>query len=320
MKILITGAGLIGAHAAATLSDIGHDVILFDVSPRTNYLEKVTRGNSIDIRTGDMVDIGKLPEFHDDQKAVKIDMIVHTAGVIGGNARKDPYAAMRTNLWGTVELCEAARKSGVQRIVYAGTHGVYELDKVREAPFLENAPVSAHSVYGATKLSSEHVLRAFGGAFGIQVVILRFPNVYGYGEFVGGSSGGIAFQKLVGAALDGVSIPIPQNLNGRGEWLYAKDAALAIRQAVEHQVSKSFLVANVGSGSLCDEKDIVRCVKKYISGAEFVESIEEGDPRSTERFVPFDLSTARDELGYSPSFSLEDGVRDYINELKTSRL
>lgn len=321
MRILITGAGLIGCYSAAQLIDSGHEVVLFDVSPRMGYIGNVLRGREVSVRTGDIVDIGDLPDLQPVHRIGKVDMIVHTAGVIGGTARANPYGAMRTNLVGTVELAKAAQSAGVRRIVYASTHGVYELEKVREAPFLETAPVSAHSLYGATKLSSEHVLRAFGEAYEIQVTVLRFPNVYGYGEFVGGSSGGIAFQELLVAAMHNVPIAIPQLLNGYGEWLYSKDAARAIQNALEHSITKPYVVANVGNGVLYDENDIVRSVKALFPEAQFRSSRDEdAPPRSTERHVAFDLSTAKREIGYYPRFNLDDGISDHVEELKRANV
>lgn len=320
MKILITGTGLIGCYAAAQLSDAGHEIVLLDVSPHLEYIKNVLHDRQVTIRTGDIINIGELPDLKPSHKGSNIDMVVHTAGIIGGNARTNPYGATRTNLMGTIELAEAARLAGVQRIVYASTHGVYALDKIRESPFLENAPVTAASVYGATKLSSEHVLQAFGDAFQMQIVVLRFTNIYGYGEFIGGSSGGNSFQQLLMAALDNVTIPIPQSLNGYGEWLYAKDAAVAIQQALEHPLTKTFTLANVGSGVLNDENDIVQAVKAQIPDADFLSSKAVGaPPRSTERYQPFDLSTAQNEIGFYPKFTLEDGIRDYLDVLKKIR-
>ena len=187
MKVLITGTGLIGCYTAVQLIDSGHEVILYDLAPHADYIEKVLGKRKAIIRQGDITRIGELADFqHDCNSDKQVDMVVHTSGLIGGTARANPYAALRTNLVGTIELLEASRRVGVRRIVYASTHGVYALDKIREAPFDERAQLSANSIYGATKLASEHVLEAFGEASGIQMVALRFTNIYGFGEFVGG--------------------------------------------------------------------------------------------------------------------------------------
>lgn len=317
MKILITGTGLIGCYTAAQLIDAGHEVVLLDVSPHDEYINNVLQERKVTVRTGDIINVGQLPELQPSHQGKRIEMVVHTAGIIGGNARANPYAAMRTNLIGTIEVAEAARSVGVQRIVYASTHGVYALEKIRKSPFQEDAPVTADSVYGATKLSSEHVLQAFGETFGMQIVALRFTNIYGYGEFVGGSSGGNSFQQLIMAALNNVKIPIPPSLNGNGEWLYVKDAAIAIQMALEHPLTKLFTLANIGSGVLHDENEIVKSVKAQLPQAQFLTSkIADAPPRSTERYQPFDLGTAQNEIGFYPKFSLDEGIRDYIEEFK----
>lgn len=320
MKVLITGTGLIGCYAAATLIDAGHDVVLFDLDPHSEYIKDVLGDQTADIRQGDIVNIGDLPEFASNSSGNKFDMVVHTAGVIGGNARANPYRAMRTNLVGTLELAEAASHAGVRRIVYASTHGVYALDRIKEPPFREDAQVTAESVYGASKLSSENILHSYSEVSGMQVVALRFTNIYGYGEFIGGSSGGRSFQQLVVAALNNESIPIPQSLNGMGEWLYVKDAATAIRDALEHALNRTFTLLNIGSGVLEDENDIVRAVQKWIPNAKFeVSKSSNTAQRSTERFQPFDLTRARQEIGYNPKFNLISGVGDFINELNAGK-
>ena len=318
MKILITGTGLIGCYTAAQLIDSGHEVVLYDLAPHANYIEKVLGKRKVTVRQGDITRIQELVDFqHYCNSDQQIEMVVHTSGLIGGVARANPYSALRTNLIGTIELLEASRRVGVKRIIYASTHGVYALDKIREAPFDERAQLSAESIYGATKLASEHILESFGEASGIQMVALRFTNIYGFGEFVGGSSGGSSFQQLVTAGIEECSITIPPSLIGFGEWLYVKDAALAVQNALEHPLTKTFTLANIGSGVLVDENDIVRTLKEVLPMSKFVASSpKQSSIRLTQRFQPFDMTTARDEIGFSPTFNLIEGIRDYVSVLE----
>lgn len=319
MKVLITGTGLIGCYTAARLIDSGYEVILYDLAPHAAYIEHVLGKRKAEIRQGDITRIQELPDLEQDLASnQRIEMIVHTSGLIGGTARANPYSAMRTNLVGTIELVEAARRAKVRRVVYASTHGVYALDKVREAPFDENAPISAESIYGATKLASEHVLESFAEATGIQTVALRFTNIYGFGEFVGGSSGGISFQQLISAGIEERTISTPPSLIGFGEWLYAKDAALAVKNALEYPLTEPFTVANIGSGVLVDENDIVRTLKAVLPTSKFeASSPMQSIVRSTQRFQPFDLTTAREKIGFSPTFDLADGIRDYVSVMRS---
>lgn len=313
MRILITGAGMLGCHAAAHLSELGHRVVLYDVAPNSTYIDSIVDGRNVSVCRGEITQIGSLTDV---LLKEKIEGVIHTAGLIGGRAQESPFGGFQVNLGGTLAVAEACRVAGVRRIVYAGTHGVYALDRIRQAPFTESAPTLADTVYAATKLSSEHVLEAFGRAFSIDIISLRFANVFGRGEFKGGSSGGIAFDRMILSAVHGTPAPIGPALIGNGEWLYAKDAANALGKAVTRETNApGFLVINVGSGILHNEQDFMTAVRTVLPAVQFSLPKAASAPRSTVRHQPFDLSAARKYLDFRPTFDLTEAVRDYVTEV-----
>lgn len=255
-------------------------------------------------------DVGDLPALVELLRGCEV--VVHTAGLIGPLAQRLPYAGFRVNVAGTVAVAEAARLAGVRRLVYASTHGVYDFAASGGVPMTERSPTAARSVYAATKLAAEHLLQAYAGAYGLDVIALRFCNLFGRGHYVAGSSGGEAFNELVQKAVAGETARILPPLLGRSEWLYAKDAAGALAAAVALTDDGGFTVVNVGSGRLTGPEDVVAAIRAVIPGARFE---PEGRP-GRERLQPFDLATARRVLGWEPSYTLGAAVADYVAEVR----
>lgn len=313
MRLLITGAGLIGSYTAAELSARGHRVVLYDLAPDEAYVRSVVR-QAVELRRGDAADF---PSLADLMLAERFECVVHTAGFIGGLAQRQPWAAVRTNVIGTVNVAEAARLAGTGRLVYTSTHGVYDFAKEPDKPMTERSPVSDETVYAACKLSAEHLLRALSRAHGLDVIVLRFTNIFGRGLYVGGSTGGEHMNELVrGPALGKVGRILPA-VKGKGEWLYVKDAAHAITLACERQEKSGYLLVNIGTGVLSTEHDLVAAVREVIPSAQFEEVTPAGPVhRAPERFQPYDLTYARDTLGYAPRYDLRSAIRDYVREIQ----
>ncbi len=309
IDVLITGAGLVGANAARALLERGHGVILLDAAPDDEYVRGIA-GAGCELRRGDVTELAALLE-----STRAAGAIVHTAGLIGPLAQQDPYRAFNVNVVGTLNVAEAAHRAGATRLVYASTHGVYDFAAGDGAPMTESWPTDASSVYSATKLAAEHVLRAYADAHALEVVVLRFCNLFGRGHYRAGSRGGEAFHELITSAVEGRLAPIPSQLAGRSEWLYGKDAARAIAAAVEREMPRGYTVVNVGSGRLTTAADLVSAVRAVVPDSRF------GDAESPgrERRAPFDLGTARRVLGWEPAFTLESAVADYVHELRARR-
>jgi nucleoside-diphosphate-sugar epimerase len=164
------------------------------------------------------------------------------------------------------------------------------------------------------------VLQAYAEAHGLEVIALRFCNLFGRGQYVAGSRGGEAFNELITLAVRGELARVRSQVSGRGEWLYAKDAARAVVASVDASTGEGgiegFTVVNIGSGRLTGPDDIIAAIRAVIPDARF------GEPETPgrERRAPFDLATARRVLGWEPVYTLESAIADYIAEVRiTSR-
>ena len=308
MNVLVTGAGLLGAHSAAALMERGHTVTLLDAAPDEGYVRSVA-GTDMRLLTGDVTELRALVEL-----TRGTDAVVHTAGRIGPVAQADPHRAFTVNVMGTANVAEAARLAGARHVVFASTHGVYDWDASGETLMTESWPTTARGVYPASKLAAEHVLQAYADAGGLEVLALRFSNLFGRGHYIAGSRGGEAFNELITLAVRGETARVRAQVSGRGEWLYAKDAARAVVAAVERSGIERFTVVNVGSGRLVGPEEIIAAIRAVIPDARF------GDPEppGRERRRSFDLATARRVLGWEPAYTLERAIADYISEVRVT--
>ena len=112
MNILITGAGLIGSNAARHAVDAGHKVVLFDLSPNRDYIQKVVGENKADVVVADMRD---LPALLAALEKYNVDTLVATAGLIGSRVQENSYTGATNNILGTINVLEAARLRKLKR-------------------------------------------------------------------------------------------------------------------------------------------------------------------------------------------------------------
>jgi UDP-glucose 4-epimerase len=310
MRVLITGAGLIGCHAARELVERGDTVTLFDLMPREDYVGRVV-GSEVRLVRGDT---RELPAVLEAVRAAEPDCVVHTAGLIGGNAQAVPYRGFQINIGGTINVAEAVRLNGVRRLVHASTQGVNDLSQPQTAPLTEEFPVGGDAVYTASKVACEQVLRAYAAAYQFELAMLRFAGVYGYGHYTGGSGIGQAMHALVQAALEGRPAPIGAGIPESNEMIYAKDAGRGVAAAV-HAERLPHQIYNIGTGVLATPDTIVQALQRVIPGA----TASRSGPARADRHAreqPFDITRAHTDLGYEPQYDVEAGIRDFVAELR----
>ena len=312
MRILITGAGMVGAHAARELGAVGDEVTLLDSAPREEYIRAIA-GPDVTVR---QADVSELPGLIAAARSVEPDVIVHTAALIGEAARAVPYRGVRVNVLGTVNVAEVVRLLGVRRLVHASTLGVHDLAQPQTAPLTEEFPVGGTGrVYGATKVACEVLLDAYASEYGFELAMLRFAGIYGRGHFGGGSGIGREIDDLIGAATSGRPAFLGRGIPATYELVYAKDVAVAVAAAARAP-ELPHRVYNVGSGALVTPSDVARALRAVFPDATV--EIGESRPERHPRLQPFDLTRARAVLGYEPRFDLETGLRDLAEELKAA--
>ena len=179
MKILVTGAdGFIGSHVVETLVKSGHDVrafVLYNSFNSWGWLDESDKAirDSIDIFAGDIRDP------HGVDKAVeKQEVILNLAALIAiPYSYHSPDTYIDTNIKGTLNILQAARRHGVKRVVKTSTSEVY--GTAQYIPIDEAHPLHPQSPYAATKVGADQLALSFHASFDVPVGILRPFNTYG---------------------------------------------------------------------------------------------------------------------------------------------
>ncbi|WP_238363990.1 NAD-dependent epimerase/dehydratase family protein [Mesobacterium pallidum] len=248
-RYLVTGGtGFIGRWVTAQLLVAGHEVRIFDASPRPAMLDDVAPGLGAlpECVTGDIAD-GSVR-----QAAEGCDGIVHLAGVMTVDAAADPVRAAQINLIGSLHVFGAAQALGLRRLAYVSTAGVFgPEDGTHPRPMTH---------YGAQKLAVEGAARAYCADHGLPSVGLRPYIVYGPGQ-----SSGIAAGPSVAlaAAVSGMEATI--RFSGRVGFIYVEDVAAALVTAVTHDMSGASVCTLAGETAEMDH--FVSRIRAAVPGA-----------------------------------------------------
>jgi UDP-glucose 4-epimerase len=301
MRVLITGAGLIGCHTARELLERGDDVTFLDVAPRPDYIRHVA-GRELPLIRGDIRD---LPCLIDAMRNVDPECVIHLAALVGEVNIPNLYTGFQVNLAGTVNVVEAVRFTGARRLIHASTQALYLGEDPKELLY-EDSPLDDRGrIYNASKLACEHVLKTYAAKHKFELVLLRFAGVYGFRSVAGGP--GVAVQEAVWAAMAGRKVEL--NLYESVDLIYVKDLAHGIALAA-HTSPLAHQVYNLGSGALTTVDDVETALRKLFP------EINLNRGKLTPARPRMDVTLARNELGFNPEYKLEAGLRDYIAELK----
>lgn len=291
MKVLITGGGgFIGAWIAKGLLEVGCSVRVFDLIDQRRIMRLIAgtqAADAMDWWTGDIADIAAV-----ERAATGCDGIVHLAGLLTPACQADPLKGLRVNLVGTLNVFLAARKLGIDRVIYMSSAGVFGPDGSGEP-----RPVTH---YGSFKLACEHSAAAFWYDDGVASTGFRPFVVYGPGREVGLSAGPtLACQ----AAVRGEAYTIP--FTGSFDIIYVEDVASAFIAALE-QAPAGARIFNL-PGVVASSDDVIAAVLRSVPEAQ-IDAV--GPPMPIVCPAPDGLALAA-LPGWSPR-DLDTGIADTI--------
>jgi nucleoside-diphosphate-sugar epimerase len=270
-RILVTGGdGFVGSHLVRKLEMLGAEVTVASKN-------KAGRGRfiSIDV-TSPPLDFGK---YH---------AVFHLAGIADPRAcEENPEQAFLVNSYGSLNVMEACRRGGVERMLLSSSAHVYGIPQY--TPIDEKHPVKPVSAYGRSKVAAEQICKAYGAT------ILRFFNIYGEEQ-----RGDYLIPTII-SNLEEESITL-RNLDSRRDFVYVDDVVDAMLLAVDHP-NECF---NIGSGSGCSPQEIAELLFKISGKKPRLASLNR--PDSVPVLVA-DIGKARKELGWEPKVKLEEGLK-----------
>jgi nucleoside-diphosphate-sugar epimerase len=174
-RILVTGgAGFIGSHLCEALVTLGADVVAIDDLSGGDWANLDGFGEDIEEITASILDTDAIT------RATRGCRYVFHEAALGSVPRsvEEPVRYHEVNVMGTVNVLQAAREAGVQRVVYAGSSSAYG-DPPAEGAKVETMPPLPRSPYAATKLAAEHDMQAWAHSYGLDTAICRYFNIFG---------------------------------------------------------------------------------------------------------------------------------------------
>ena len=311
MTTMITGAGLVGTSYAIEAAKRGEKVVFLDPIPRADYLA---------MRLGDinyevvLEDARSLPGLLSAIKTYSPETFLHTAGLIGKRVADPIHFGYDLNINGMMAVVEAVRLSGIKRVLHISTFGVYDWRRTGEVDAMdESFARGSGAAYSNSKAAQEMILEAYRIHCGFEAVVLRPGNVFGMGHFWGGSGGGEKVHTLIEAGVRGEKAVIPEEQTMAFEYVYDADMGRALDLAATKTGLPDEAVYNISWGRAISFEELVAAVKQSLPGLEV--EVTPGTPPD-DRVTPLDISRAQNELGWQPSFTLEEALADYAEEYR----
>jgi UDP-glucose 4-epimerase len=310
VRILVTGgAGFIGSTLVDHLLATGHQVHVVDDLSRGNRANLADAVRSPDFGLHEL-DIND-PALADVCAEAQPEVVCHLAAQIDvRRSVADPALDAKQNVLGTINVAEAARRSGVRKIVFASSGGsIYGTPA--ELPVNESTPVNPLSPYAVSKVSGELYLNAFRQLYGLECTHLALANVYGPRQDPHGEAGVIAiFAK---ALLSGTPTRIFGDGGNTRDYVYVGDVAAAFLAATGSAGNGRRF--NIGTGVQTSDRELHRLVAAAagVPDEPEIAPARLGDLRAS----ALDASLAAAELGWKPQATIVEGVRrtvDYFRD------
>lgn len=293
--IVSGGAGFIGSNLVDSLIESGHKVEVIDnfSSGKKENCNAKARYHSLDISDSD-----NIPTISDIMQ--NSDGVFHLAALARVQPSiLDPVKYEKTNTLGTVNLLKSAVDSSVKRFIYSASSSAY--GNPQKLPSVEEHPTNPISPYAAQKFYGEVSCKMFSQVYGIETVSLRYFNVYGERQNLGG-----AYATVVGIFIKQCLDKTPMTINGSGnnrrDYTYVGDVVNANLLAMTSPLVGSGEVINIGSGKNLSTNEVAEMI-----GDKKVHQDAVIEPKRTLA----DIKKAKDLLGWEPKVRLENWILNY---------
>ena len=288
--VVVGGAGFIGSNIVDKLVEQNHEVVIID-NLSTGKMENVNPKASVEY-----IDICNVNEC---SAMVEIMSGADALFLLAAKARvqpsiENPVEYEINNTIGTLNVLKCASDAGVRRVVYSASSSAY--GNTEKLPSKETDPINPLSPYGAQKYYGEVMCKMFSEVYGLETVSLRYFNIYGERQNVGG-----AYAMVIGIFADqrlrGEIMTINGDGSQRRDFTYVGDVVNANIAATE--CTEGFgEIYNIGTGNQISVLDLTSMI-----GGQYVHI----DERPGEcRFTQADITKSNKVLKWNPKVQLED--------------
>lgn len=315
MHVLITGGmGVNGAVTARLLVNEGFRPVLLDNRMELSLMRDIK--DRVDCVEADVCDAAALERV---VEQYEITHIAHLAALMPEPAEANPRLAIKVGVDGTVNVLEVARARKIQRVVFTSSKAAYGeiIDACGPPTYAlvrEDHIRNPADLYGVIKVCCEDIGRYYRKTYGIEFIALRYCSIYAPGKEA--RHGALSFYgQLIEKARSGEKWIIPEGGDQLNDTVYVGDVARSIYLALKAKPADDWIF-NIGGGKATTPQAFLNVLAKIFPN----HRIELGPGpsrlgRSKQSFCIFDIAAAKKALGYEPAFTVEQGVRDYVETL-----
>ncbi|ACV11315.1 NAD-dependent epimerase/dehydratase [Halorhabdus utahensis DSM 12940] len=318
MQILVTGgAGFIGGHLAERFVADGHDVVVLDnfdpfyareIKEHTVEICRDTAADgdgSYELVEGDVRDADLVAEL-----VAEADYVYHEAAQAGvRRSVENPRKYDAVNVDGTLNVLDAAREHGIERVVVASSSSVY--GKPISLPYDEEDPTMPVSPYGASKLAQERYTCAYANCYDLPAVALRYFTVYGPRM-----RPNMAISNFVSRAINDEAPVVYGDGSQIRDFTYIEDIVEANVRLLSTDAADGEAV-NIGSNGTIEIKTLAEEIRDQLAPELELEYAERHDADAEATHA--DVSKAAALLGYEPSTSIREGVSKFVEWYRANR-
>jgi UDP-glucuronate 4-epimerase len=316
MNILVTGgAGFIGSHTVERLlASGGHQVTILD-SFNDYYNPAIKRANVAAMAGRATVVEGELtdaPLIHKTFEQGRFDAVIHLAARAGVRPSiAQPELYIDTNIKGTFNLLEAARRTGCGHFVFASSSSVYGVNK--KVPFSEEDPIlQTISPYAMTKMAGEQMCSNYSHLYGIRTISLRFFTVYGPRQ-----RPDLAISKFTRLIEDGLPIDKYGDGTTARDYTFISDIVDGIIGALNHRDGPICDIFNLGGSQTVTLNDLIATIESAVGRKAQIHQLPDqpGDVPLTSA----DVGKASRLLNFKPTTTIAQGVPRYVEWFRDMR-
>lgn len=312
--VLVTGgAGFIGSNIAEAMLAQGFRVVIFDdlSSGRMENIEELPDDGSVDFVQGSILDGALLRETICSNR---VSLISHQAARPSvAKSVADPVRTSDVNITGTVRLFHLAAECGCRRVVFASSSSVYgdtpELPKTESMGFMPKSP------YAVSKAAKELFAQVFSSLYGIEIVGLRYFNVYGRRQDPSSDYAAV-IPQFITRALDDKPLIIEGDGMQTRDFSYIEDVVKANISALAAD-GISGMVFNIAYGSRISIRELADAIVDLTGSSSSIvhAAARPGDVKDSLA----DIESARRRLGYQPHYDITAGLKETIRWYREAR-